>query len=100
MDIRTALVLTGVALVAGLAASPARALPNCDTCVPAYENCVASGATDCDTQYRACLRYCPVLRSDSTAKDRAYAADKPRLAQTHVRIVQTHGYVAERLAAR
>ncbi|MCX7512971.1 hypothetical protein [Frateuria sp. STR12] len=41
-------------------ASPAVAQPNCSSCVPAYEGCVASGATDCDTRYRVCLRFCPL----------------------------------------
>lgn len=56
--------LAGLAVVAlasfGLS-STARALPNCKTCVPAYEACVASGATDCDTRYAGCLRFCPVI---------------------------------------
>lgn len=58
--------LAGLAVVAlasfGLS-STARALPNCNTCVPAYQACVTSGATDCDTRYAGCLRYCPVLVS-------------------------------------
>lgn len=42
------------------AASPAMALPNCPTCLRAYNSCVASGRSDCDTTYAVCSRYCPV----------------------------------------
>lgn len=69
MDFR--LNIAGIAAVAlaslGLS-TPARAIPNCDTCVPAYEACLASGATDCDTRYAVCLRYCPAALSASPGK--------------------------------
>ncbi|MGN6739299.1 hypothetical protein [Dyella sp.] len=58
--------LAGLAVVAlasfGLSTT-AHALPDCNTCVPAYQACVASGATDCDTRYAVCLRYCPAFVS-------------------------------------
>lgn len=44
--------------VAGSFAGRAEAQPVCSVCYPAYESCVASGATDCDTRYAVCLRYC------------------------------------------
>lgn len=69
MDFR--LNIAGIAAVAlaslGLS-TPASALPNCNTCVPAYQACLASGATDCDTRYAVCLRYCPAIVSASPAK--------------------------------
>lgn len=36
------------------------AIPNCNSCVPAYQACVAAGNTDCETRYAVCLRWCPV----------------------------------------
>lgn len=52
----------GIAMIAGaIALLPGKSLaqPNCATCIPAYEACLASGATDCDDRYAVCLRYCP-----------------------------------------
>lgn len=64
MDFRISLAGLAVAAMASFGlSSTVRAQPNCNTCVPAYQACVASGATDCDTRYAVCLRYCPAFVS-------------------------------------
>lgn len=78
MDFRIS--MAGMAVVAlasfGLS-SNVRAQPNCNTCIPAYEACVASGATDCDTRYAVCLRFCPEFVSAMPAgKPTALPADR------------------------
>lgn len=60
MNVRlTCLAIVAAAAGSLFAASPAAAQPNCTTCLRAYDSCVASGRTDCDTTYAVCLRYCP-----------------------------------------
>ncbi len=53
-------VIAATVLLAGFMSTPAEARIFCGQCVPAYERCVESGATNCDTQYATCLRWCPV----------------------------------------
>jgi hypothetical protein len=78
MDFRMSMAgLAVVALASFGLSSAVRAQPNCNSCVPAYEACVASGATDCDTRYAVCLRFCPVLASATPAgKPAALPADR------------------------
>jgi hypothetical protein len=47
------------ALAIAMFPGKSEARPNCPTCLAGYEACLASGASDCDTRYAACLRWCP-----------------------------------------
>lgn len=61
MNVRLSCLAIAMAAAGSLfSAKPAAALPNCNTCMPAYYACLASGRTDCDTAYAACLRWCPL----------------------------------------
>lgn len=66
-------------------AQPAMAIPNCNTCVPAYQACVASGATDCDTRYRVCLRYCPAALASAPDQPARQAPRKDAIEAKDVR---------------
>lgn len=68
----TCLAISALAIAMFPGKSEAR--PNCPTCMAGYEACLASGASNCDTRYAACLRWCPYLVKAGTAS--LTAADK------------------------
>lgn len=43
----------------GMFSHPAAARPDCNSCIPAYQECLESGEADCDSRYAVCLRFCP-----------------------------------------
>jgi len=78
MDFRMSMAgLVVVALASFGFSSSAHAQPDCNICMPAYDTCVASGATDCDTRFATCLRFCPAYASAvPVGKPTPLAADR------------------------
>lgn len=55
------------ALAIAMFPGKSEARPNCPTCLSGYAACLASGASDCDTRYASCLRWCPSPLKSGTA---------------------------------
>lgn len=91
MNVRMTCSVVALAVAASLGfAKPVMAQPDCPTCLKAYEQCVASGVTTCDTTYAFCLRFCAdasaaapamaVKRVDPMKQQRSPLDDSKRLA--------------------
>lgn len=92
LPLRSSLALAAIFM--GGFVSQASAVPNCRTCLTAYQGCVASGATNCETRYATCLAWCPDGASPANLPH-AYNATSPSVTRTDIVLAEARQAAAK-----